>query len=422
MARRRQTKFEQEREAARSRAEIARKRAERKRQRREIQAKRASREVPKPRRRDPTRNFLAWAGVGQHAWRVNASLDSDLERLIHSLSRMAPKTLTREHVQPIKRLVRVQQHWLRPLSEWKPTGASKGRQLRSLIEHLLCKYPTPAFLLNVFHDESDTAPNETLYVHLAQGGSVAQAIEKELLPTTLTKKMAHNFMSSSQHSNVLHAVRRAQIEAFGGEKRIVKAVCETRMGRNFDHNEEFWLAVVQWVCNQPMMNPGQIGPIFDWVFHSGAQNQNFSMKGRTALSVLRDVEAWHGELAKIRKAAGGVIYPKSGFPEDIWEVQRRMGPDVWSCTEVLTSRGLAAEGRSMRHCVYSYSSWCSRGRVSIWSLRCNDTRQLTLEVNNQSCAIVQARGICNAGPTVVQRREMGRWASFAGLRVSTYAG
>ena len=76
----------------------------------------------------------------------------------------------------------------------------------------------------------------------------------------------------------------------------------------------------------------------------------------------------------------------------------------------------------MRHCVYSYSSWCSRGRVSIWSLRCNDTRQLTLEVNNQSCAIVQARGICNAGPTVVQRREMGRWASFAGLRVSTYAG
>jgi hypothetical protein len=420
MARRRQTQFELQREAADRKAEIARNRAARKRKGRERLAKAEATPIPKPRRRDPGKNFMSWS---RPAWGYQERIvgnDAVLEEFVHTLSQVAPKVLTRENVRPIARLLKVQKYWLRSLNGWRPSGSSKHRQFRSLIEHLLCKYPTPVFLQNVFHMEIDTAPNESLYAHLARGGSVAQAIEKKLLPTVLTKKMTHNFMQSSANSDVVHAVRRAQIEAFGGDRRIVKAVCSTRLGRHFDRNEAFWLTVLQWVCNQPMMNPGQIGPIFDWVTHRRGQDQDFSMKGRNALSVLRDMEAWHNELHRIKKQAGGAVYPPSGFPEDVWEVQKRIAPDIWSSTEIGTAKELTTEGRVMKHCVWSYGAWIARGTTSIWSLRCNDERQLTLEVNNGSRQIVQARGHCNSRPTAVQLREMRRWATFAGLRIGTY--
>jgi len=440
MARRRQTQFELQREASERKAEIARNRAARKRKGRERQAKAEATPVPKPRRRDPAKNFMTWSQRSWHYPSVSVDSESALEEFVHTLSRVAPKVLTRENVQPIKRLLKVQKYWLRTLDGWRPSGSSKHRQFRSLIEHLLCKYPTPVFLQSVFHMETDTAPNESLYTHLARGGSVAQAIEKKLLPTMLTKKMTHNFMQSSANSDVIHAVRRAQIEAFGGDRRIINAVCNTRFGRQFDRDEAFWLAVFQWVCNQPMMNPGQISPIFDWASHRRQQRideqraarhrqtedpaviipSDFSMKGRNALSVLRDMEAWHDELNKIKRDAGGAVYPPSSFPEDVWEVQKKPAPDIWSCAEIGTAKELAAEGRTMKHCVWSYGAWISRGTTSIWSLRCNDERQLTLEVNNGSRMIVQARGHCNSRPTSVQTREMRRWAVFAGLRTGTY--
>ena len=76
---------------------------------------------------------------------------------------------------------------------------------------------------------------------------------------------------------------------------------------------------------------------------------------------------------------------------------------TWSVRELRSYRELAAEGREMGHCVYSYAKSCRSGSTSIWSLGLENEkgqrqRILTIAVEPRARAVTQVRGRFNALP------------------------
>jgi hypothetical protein len=92
----------------------------------------------------------------------------------------------------------------------------------------------------------------------------------------------------------------------------------------------------------------------------------------------------------------------------------------WSIQEILENRALQAEGRAMRHCVYSYANQCWRGETTIWSLRLriNDQEKsmVTIQVDPRKRAIIQARAKCNMRPGVQSNEIIRQRAAWAGLQ------
>ena len=177
------------------------------------------------------------------------------------------------------------QPWVRPLEDWKPKGKAADTQFRSLVHHLVVKYPVPRFLYSVFWEDGVLRHRGVdLFLHLARGGSLRKALQPDVFPTDvvgkkgsylghpmlcvpLTKRMCHTFMQSTSEHTLVSAVRYAQVEAFNGNRRIAERVCATPLGRDFINvrQEDFWQSMIQWACNQAMLDPAQVGPIIDWV-------------------------------------------------------------------------------------------------------------------------------------------------------------
>jgi hypothetical protein len=91
---------------------------------------------------------------------------------------------------------------------------------------------------------------------------------------------------------------------------------------------------------------------------------------------------------------------------------------------LLSTKALVAEGRTMHHCVATYTHSCARGASSIWALEVETfegrSKVLTIEVHNAARLICQARGKHNQMPGDKHRGILRRWAEKAGLRVVDY--
>ena len=351
------------------------------------------------------------------------------------IAKKAPKLFEKPWLGYMRQLDKHQDAWVRPIDKWKVKGKSPRTQFRSLVRHLLMKYDVPQFLMDAFMEETEHTRNIAirLLIHVGQGGSLYKAVKpisiglrhwkEAVLPVPLTKKMCKAFLRKTSDHGLVSAIRHSQVETYGGSPRIARALCQgTRMGEEITHLETFWDHVIQWLCQQPMLNPHEVGPITDWVARQRADNTTFSMKGRTGVSVLRAVEEWHGNLAKLKNHRQ-VVFKPCGIPPGKYErkINLKGGGfhmEEWTMVELLSSRELHAEGSKMGHCVFSYSRDIINGRCSIWSLRTDGVRQLTIEVMNQNKRIVQIAGRYNRQATDLEMRYVKAWAQKAALDIS----
>ena len=184
-------------------------------------------------------------------------------------------------------------------------------------------------------------------------------------------------------------------------------------------DEEFWLTVLRWFCQHPLLDRRQVGPLLDYVAHRRGEDPAFSMKGRSPLAMLRAMREWHGLLARER-VLKGVVFKPSGYKSLIHKTREdgKGSEIVWTVDEILTSKALAAEGSDLRHCVYSYVRAIEQGNTAIWSLRCDGQRAVTIEVRNDARQIVQARGARNRYVTSAEYAVIARWAQDNGLLVT----
>ncbi len=369
-------------------------------------------------RRGPDENFL------RHISNWSEERQKTAMVLFRYAVKKRPKLGDPRHWWPFTNLASVEDLDLSRLETWKPKGKSPETQIQSLIEHMVCDYPVPKFLLRSF-DQAERLEEIRLFTYLARGGSLKKAIKEGLFPAKMTAKMCHFFMTMRSNrlrtsEPVYEAARRAQVQALGGGPRIEEAIA-TATALMIGGNQDFWFSVIQWFCNQPMFDPRQIGPVMDYLRHRKELNPDLTMKGRTTGALLQGMEEWHQELARVNAqdmATHGEHYKPSGLEEGIWEEKAGKSKVTWTMTEILTSKQLAAEGRYLKHCVYSYGRSIAEGRTSIWSLRWEDQRMLTVEVVN-SKEIVQYRGKCNRKPTQVEMRILGNWAMENGLDIRT---
>jgi hypothetical protein len=335
--------------------------------------------------------------------------------------------------------------WLRPVEAWKPESHSARRQFGSLARHLLARYPVPAFMDTAwFEGHLDTAsfedPAEAAWIeanweraarhqewfkHIGRGQNIRTAD----LPLALTKRMAHAFLAAPDDLLIEGALRYGQIRGLGGNERLARAVLATRLGEMME-DEPFWLSVLHFFVNNPMLDAACLGPIVDYIRHqrfvprlpvaaaagerpAGEEGPlpppqpEFSMKGRTPEALLRLVDAWHRELARDeRKPPVGDWAPSGigGFLLDEGDSERGERPRRWSIRELLTSAQLREEGKAMSHCVATYAASCARGHVSIWSMQIQERsreepyRVMTIAVNTAQRVITEARGRFNQLP------------------------
>lgn len=342
-----------------------------------------------------------------------------------------------EYIQPLINLTKFKNYWIGDINEWKITSHNVQRQFYSLVDHLLCKYKMPSFMYSAWFKFTDIGNNhqptaetqKKWFVHLAQGGS-PRKLEK--MPITFTKKMAHLFMKAPKNYNVVEALRWAQILGLGGDQRLVDMAIYSRYGETFRH-EEFWVTVLHFFINNPMLDRAQLGPLVDYISAQKFQKQrvwiengvceehppphpNFSMKGRSPEVLLRQMAEWHGELQKNDKERfiSWDPHPTVRPLERMEGSAEKKNMKVWHIRELTDNKVLRQEGRKMKHCVSSYVSSCQKGRCSIWSMAVETLegveRCVTIEVDNNTKTVVQVRGISNRLPKDQEKRIISLWA------------
>ena len=339
------------------------------------------------------------------------------------------------YIQGIAALANHHESWIRSPEKWKVKKHNRGRQFSELARHLLAAYEVPLFMDSVWFNGNVTHQN--WFKHIGTGQNIRTASD---MPIPLTKKMAHHFLKAPRHYTIEEALRWGQVHALGGDKYLADALRGTRLTETFS-NDDFWINVIRFFIANPMLDVSHANPIIDYIWHQKYENRvfiergiareigpaqpNFSMRRRTPETLLRQVEAWHGELG--REAKGGEL---EWIGSEIGEFHTLEGSEAlrnmkfWSIRELLSSDALIDEGRALGHCVSTYARSCHTGRSSIWSMEIEDEngrrKILTIEVAPQAKLIRQVRGKRNRSATPKEKNLLGQWAEQEGLRLAGY--
>jgi len=323
--------------------------------------------------------------------------------------------------------------WIRPLEAWAPRSHNGRRQFSSLVRHLLARYPVPLFMDEAWFRRDEVASNlQDWFLLVGSGWNIRIANT----PIPLTKKMAHCFLEAPDDYTIEQALRWGQVRALGGDRRLMEVLRGTRLVTSFEH-EDFWITVIRFFVANPLLDRAQIGPIVDYLHHQRFEPQNvfvargvrerrpppqpqLCMKGRTAATLLRQVEGWHRGLGRMVRASS-LEWAASGIRELELEVGipgRNLR--IWRIRELLSSAELVAEGRTMRHCIATYAGSCAAGAWSIWAMELHGfdgvEKRQTIAVNRQKI-IVESRGKYNRYPDQQELEILQRWAAREGLHV-----
>ena len=391
----------------------------------------------------------------------------ELQGLIEVAIKKRARFATVDYAEQLHLVALYQAQWVRPLEEWVPKGRSPKSQFRHLVDHLLVKYPVPPFLYACFNQSVRDQVNAmhaavtpgmgtnsfawtSVFVALAQGGKRHKVVPS-LLCVPLTKKMVNLFLDNKAGTPLQSALRMAQVAAYLEDNRsrarsLHSALMATPLGRGQSMRETFWAEVIHWFTRQSMMDHSEVGPFYDFIQEQKAQDAKWSIKGRNANSLGREVARWHTALTKVRKVQG-TKFPESGILPGRWMVPSQKGSDfrwLYVVEEILGTKALAEEGRQMKHCVYSYARSIMSGRCSIWGLRRTlhrvhthwdaenlkelktyipdggMERLITIEVTNKSRKIVQQQGKMNRRPHSTHVKFVDKWVSERGLCYSSW--
>lgn len=306
--------------------------------------------------------------------------------------------------------------------DWSPRGKGRDMQFRSLAEHHLARFAMPPVLWTAFFDPfvERLVP---LVVHVARGGSLHDHVRETDFPVPLTRRMCHDLLSRPFRGSLLYAMRTVQALAVGADGGLLHGWRRSPFAQRLGTREEeiFWFEALGWMAKWHELDSASVGPLLDFIAHRRGLEPSFSMAGRSLAAVRRAMDEWHRDLARAEELHG-TRYDASGFEPLVLDLSRRSLDGttqkvVWRVQEIRTGRELAAEGRRMSHCVYSYAARVQSGATSIWSMTLENGlgetgcwAMLTIEVRNAERRVVQARGRFNRQPTSAEHAVLVRWA------------
>jgi hypothetical protein len=363
--------------------------------------------------------------------------------LLHRVRNRAPRLLDapvvnghHPGVEALVNLSRFESAHVRTTTDWAGTSASWRRAVCSLAQHLVGAYAVPRFLAASWYaiDDAYAERKREWFVAHAHGASFRSLA----LPIVMTRRMEHIFLRSHDHLTIEHAMRRAELLALDASDELVRAVLATRLATDLHHGA-FWRTVWLFLsANARAIDPAQVGPMIDFIQairheRVAVETQgrivmrdpplpSFSMKGRTAQSMLRLMQEWHRRLGV---ANGGLTWAPSQLRPLLREEPSEdpsVPPSVWELMELTNGAQLRMEGTALHHCVASYADRCWRGASRIWSLRARRGDKvrhvLTIEVDVRRHTVIQARGWGNRAPSGKSLRLLQDWTVREKLRLA----
>ena len=272
-------------------------------------------------------------------------------------------------VEALSSLASFHGEFLRPLTTWRPRGASVLELVDSLAAHLLARYPTPRFLASVWFgpDDAERREQRRWVIAHARGAPFRRAG----LPLVMTRRMEHEFLRTPDHLGLVAAMRRAEVLVLGGSRALAESVVATRLGRDLAH-ATFWTGVVRFlVRHESAIGPSAVAAIVESLHelrHVSVEVRSahglrrfepraphLSLKGRTPASLLRLVSQVAGDPSCSWRPSGlaGLVYEEPPAGE--------RPPARWCVVELRDRHQLAAEGQALRHCVRTYAGDCRAG-------------------------------------------------------------
>jgi len=309
--------------------------------------------------------------------------------------------------------------WHRPPSSWRAPGGSDRRKRDDLAKHLLTAFPVPAFLVRAL--DVDPLPVARVPLEdewavrllswIGQGRSLRK-VPSEVLPTPLTRQMAHRFLSSTAATTPISALRHAQVLGHGGTPTLARRLLRTRLGvlRGSDPQvgEPFWDRVIAWLAGRPALWEGELDHVLGWVEsaqrEATADGRALVLRGRTDHAVQAAARSWWA-----RQQPPRGHFPMSGLQPLAYE--------SWEVVELDTPEALREEGRAMSHCVGTYVGLARKRRVSLWSIRQHKERLATVEVALPAAAVVQAKAKANRAISAQADSVLRMWARHNHLRL-----
>ncbi len=345
-----------------------------------------------------------------------------------------------DYVRGIANLALRHDRYLRSPDQWEGGEGNKNRLFASLARHLLTRYKPPGWLSSVWLTRLDARVLMEQEMYCLAG--TGQRLRDLNPPMPLTRRMEHFLLGAPDDFNFREALRYAEALALNCSEQTARAFAAANPCPKFEH-VEFWRSLMRMFAANPRTLPAdQVRPVVDYLRHmqytmglseGGKGARGFSLKGRTAGSLLRLIQAWHMELNAGRVARSAAAnaarreevlrlaaqtWKKSGIEE--YRLAESPGSSgEWVITEILQGARLAWEGRVMRHCVASYQARCRQGETTIWSMRfVDDTIEkpaLTIQVHPRTRRIQQARGKHNRMPNSREWTVLNAWARREGL-------
>ncbi|MEM9109686.1 MAG: PcfJ domain-containing protein [Planctomycetota bacterium] len=326
--------------------------------------------------------------------------------------------------------------WVRDPAKFRTSTHNTERQFTQFVQHLFANYPVPTFFEHAWfeQDRQRARQQQRWYIQLGQGQSPRRLGG---LPIEMSRRAAHLLPNVPERMTIDEGLRWTQVRAMGADPMLTDALLASPIGTDFAR-DDFWLTVVRFLIDQPMLDTHQVGPIVDYIHNQRHEPQyggdldgdprppqpNFSMKGRSIDRLLRQVTQWHGRLAASVGAASYTRWEPSGIPGKQWAEGVGNSRQHLVIRELLDSVALCSEGARMNHCVGSYVPSCKNGASAIFTL--NSTKLgsakalLTIEVRPATRTIVQARGKCNRTATPDEMRMVRNWAAQSGLQLSSW--
>lgn len=333
---------------------------------------------------------------------------------------------------------------IRDLYDWHPQLKTRdlARLRLAAARYLFAHYPVPAPLERIWQEEatglsaSDVARRKRWYITVAQGGSLYKAHASKWL----SRKEVHLFLNPPGDLSFDEALWQAVARSYTDDVGVALRIAHSKIARLGRASFAFWREAARFFCLHPAPLE-EIDDLCDFLAARHGEDPAYSLKGRTPVSLRRQMHEWHRELADIRRvqailrretnrvrlarrrARGGAPVLEAGSWEGLrledwsWRPSAREGHIRKSeviVVQLRTATDLVAESAAMRHCVSSYAHKCANGQASIWSLRRRGTaggqeRLLTIELDTQKRA-VQIRGFANRLANAEERALLVRWA------------
>ena len=251
------------------------------------------------------------------------------------------------------------------------------------------------------------------YIVAAQGGSLYRAAARAYL----TRLETHHFLDAPREiESAAHAFWYAFARAETDDRAAALRVARSKL-TDFSVASSFWKDVARTFARHALA-VNEIDDLVDFVRAAKAEDESFSIRGRTLGALRRRMEEWHRALRKEREISGGA-WPGLPIPDVAYVAGSEEKRAIWRFRQIRTGSDLFHEGQRMRHCVASYKHACVAGSLSIWSLTCEFplgfvSRAVTLEVRADG-AIAQCRGFANRLPHPNEAAMVKRWADDHGL-------